>query len=402
MSKGDNPVSDLLAELRELPRKVGDLLRALVAIGKVILNAFGFLYISLWLIYCKLRLWLDPKLGTFFLTAAIIDFGMLILLHVPELDQRIHDNRKNDPVWRMVWWHATGHACVAWLSNRWDAAIFYISGYSWGKHTVEFLSTYGSDIVIIISFISLALSVLMFLHHHQATERDERYRSLFPELIEMGGKAALIDGSDHESRRECIEAALGTTTQVAHSRPRAGTKPKITRVATVLQGDVGTDIFTLLYKWPRNAYPGVPPGDQVSATAAQKALTPPTRIVPGTPEDKYDKGIVSIPCTAVRHGVRHWHDIGAGKWRVEYVRKAFKDQASRGEPRLLSLICTQIVVKGRGYVLCLDSRWPMSFGRVDFNILLLAANIIGRLLEKESKPAAGTGSAAPMALPKTP
>jgi len=69
MPKGDNPVRDFLGELRELGRKVLDLLgtiwTGIAAIGKVILNAFGFLYISLWWMYCNLRLWLDPKLGRF-------------------------------------------------------------------------------------------------------------------------------------------------------------------------------------------------------------------------------------------------------------------------------------------------------------------------------------------------
>jgi len=312
---------------------------------------------------------------------------MLIVLHVPELDKRIHENRGKNPAWHMAWWHAMGHGCAAWLSQRWDAAIFYISAYGWGKHSVEFLSICSADILIVISSISLGLSVLMFVHHHQATERDERYRSLFPELIEMGGQAARIDASDHASRRQCIEAALDKMTEVAPSRPRAGAKLKIKRASTVLEGDAGADVFTLLYKWPAEAYSGVPLGHPVQAPAAQKALERPTRVASGTPEDKYDKGTVSIPWTAVRHGIRHWHDIAAGKWRVEYVRNAFRDQENRGVPRLRSLICSQIAVKDRGYVLCLDSRWPMSFGRIDFNMLLLAANIIGRLLENEAKPA---------------
>lgn len=397
MAKSNDPLSDLWEELRKVPHKVLDLLAAIwagiAAIGRVILNAFGYLYISVWLVYCKLRLRLDPKLGTFFLTAAIVDFGMLIVLHVPELDRRIHENRGKDPAWHMAWWHALGHGCMAWLSNEWGSAIFYISAFSWGKHSVHFLSIYSSDILIAISSVSLGLSVLMFVHHHQATERDESYRSLFPELIEMGGRAARIDGSDSASRRQCIEAALHKMTETGHSRPRAGAKVKIKRASTVLEGNAGADVFTLLYKWPGEAYPAAPVGNPVKATAAQKALEPPTRVAPGTPENQYEKGIVSVPWTAVRHGIRHWHDIAAGKWRVEYVRNAYSNQENCGVPKLLSLICTEIAVRDRGYVLCLDSRWPMSLRRIDFNMLSLAANIIGRLLESEVRPKSATAPA---------
>jgi hypothetical protein len=51
MAKTDNPFGDFWTELRKLPNKFVELVRALLAaiaaIGKVILNALGFLYISL-------------------------------------------------------------------------------------------------------------------------------------------------------------------------------------------------------------------------------------------------------------------------------------------------------------------------------------------------------------------
>jgi hypothetical protein len=134
---------------------------------------------------------------------------------------------------------------------------------------------------------------------------------------------------------------------------------KIKRVSTILSVETSANILTLFYKWPDNAYPGIATGDKINATAALKALERPTRIAAGTPEDAYTKGIVSIPWTAAHHGIRHWHDIAAKKWRVEYVRDAFKDQQKRGEPGLRSLICAQI--PGQSYVLCLDSKWAHEF-----------------------------------------
>jgi|SRR5579871_1678346 len=385
MAKTNNPLGDLWGELRKLPNKIFDLLRAvwlgITAIGKVILNAFGFFYISLWWLYCHLRLWLDPKIGKFFLTAAVIDFGMLILLHVPELDRRIDENGGKDSARHMGHLHAIGHRLVTWLSQRLGTAVAYISGYRWGKSAVEFWTLHGSDIFIAVSVVSLGLSVLMFWHHHKATERDERYRSLFPELIEMARSAALIDNADGKSRGECIENTLGVLTEIAHLRVGGEAGLKVKRASTVLKGEANQDVFTILYKWPLDAYANVKVGETIRATAAQKALQKPTRVVDSTPELAYTKGIISVPWTAVRHGIRHWHDIRGGKWRVEYVPCAFLHQAQRGEPRLLSLICTQVPGKDRGYVLCLDSKWPMSFNRVDFDMLLLAANVLGPLLQ---------------------
>jgi len=354
--QGEDEFSPILEDIRG----------SLVALWKIFRSFLGFAFMAAWWEYSKLRLRIAPALPYVFVFVATLDFGMLLVAGLMELDHRMHDKiLLTDSSWRPSGLHGSMHDFARWLAI-------------------------GPRPYIAFSVISLVLGWMMFRHHHRVTERDKHYLLLLGSLRELSAEATrlVVSASKPEASHAFIETALQTLALstmrfkgvlIQSITPASVQQHGLNRSAIVLDAQAGGDLFHLKYRWPPTAYTGIPPDRPIRASAASKALEYPRALRGG----RGDKGIVYIPWRKVPHGLRHWSDTTGNRAnsRLEYVRDASTELGTApGDQKPVSLICTEIVARGRSYVLCLDSNRWKCFGEVDFYTLLLVASIIGSVL----------------------
>jgi hypothetical protein len=340
----------------------GDIRSNFSALLKIARTLCGVAFMGAWWGYTKFKFFFLPKLPLLFVVASVADFTMLVAAGFLEIDRRIHDG---DPIW-----HPTGvHAAIHGLGRAWAL---------------------GAKPLIAFSVISLALSLLMFWHHHRMTEKVRGHLLLLGSLRQLSAEATrlVISAAEPSTSDAFIEDALLTLTE-ATTKLKGG-KIKLlgtgsgrihglNRVATVLRTEPRTDTFGIEHQWLPNTYDSLPDNSLSMLSAAGKALQPPK----GAGPQQREKGVIYIPWTRVPHGLRHWTE--KTKTHFEYIRDAFADI---GQPKPKSLICTEIPVEMESegsYVLCMDSNKWMCFEEVDFQALLLIACMVGIVLTEQHR-----------------